>query len=176
VALPVATGIGSRTVGPAIPGMFMPGIPAIPAIPPAGFGRSGGGVPAFGIDGIPAIPAIPPIPLIPPMLELDIPGIPVALGNCPFAIEDKLVEAAEAAVEAPEDIAAPKLDAALAARLGIAFAGLLAAALAAEETTDPTLDAVFKADVTAGRLPLPLPSGATQPLMPGRFTQRDDGA
>jgi len=206
-ALPVATGIGSRTVigDEGIDGMFIPSMPAMPAmpdIPPAGFapgtkfpgltgwrdpagapgtmlpGISDGGDPAFGTDpAMPAMPAIPVIPLIPliPLIPPILPGRPVALGMVGLgmlaAIEAAPLAAAEAADAAP--------DIALDARLGIAFAGLFAATDAddtTEETTDPRLETVDKAEVMAGRLPLPFSPGATQPCTPGRLTQRLDGS
>jgi hypothetical protein len=229
-ALPVATGIGSRTVigDEGIDGMFIPSMPAMPAmpdIPPAGFapgtkfpgltgwrdpagapgtmlpGISDGGDPAFGTDpampAMPAIPVIPLIPLIPPIL----PGRPVALGMVGLgmlaAIEAAPLAAAEAADAAPDMALDARLgiafagllaiaeaadaapDIALDARLGIAFAGLFAATDAddtTEETTDPRLETVDKAEVMAGRLPLPFSPGATQPCTPGRLTQRLDGS
>jgi hypothetical protein len=86
-------------------------------------------------------PGIPGMPAIPP-----IPDIPPVPGR------------------------AVALGMALDAALGIPLAELLAA-VAIEETMDPRLETVEMADVTAGRLPLPLPSGATQPFTPGRLTQ-----
>jgi len=193
-----------------IPGIFIPAIPAMPpvGIGPAGFGdpTSGGGDPAFGIPAIPPMPFMPPMPPMP--LMPPIPAIPVALGNWPFAIEERpdeipapAEEAAEAAAVAPAERAEPRPDAALDTALGIAF-GLVraeliadaaldhgvgaalgrvvlaaeAALLATEEIMDEKLVAVARADVTAGRFPLPGLFGATHPLTPGRFTHKLDGA
>jgi len=101
------------------------------------------------------------------MLEPDIPGIAVAFGSGPFANAERpdatfvapAAEAAEAAPVTAEERADPTPDAALDARLGIAFAGLLARAetaeaapeaaeaapVAAEETADPNPDAALDA-------------------------------
>jgi hypothetical protein len=145
--LPVATGIGSRALigDEGIEGMFIPPIPAIPGIPAIPPDGFAAGRSGGGVPAFGTDPGIPGMPAIPP-----IPDIPPVPGR------------------------AVALGMALDAALGIPLAELLAA-VAIEETMDPRLETVEMADVTAGRLPLPLPSGATQPFTPGRLTQTLDG-